>query len=169
MRRLYTAPTERGPNGRFLGGKTHGMCNTPEYRAWAQMIERCENPENAQWCDYGGRGIRVCDRWRAGFLAFLEDVGRKPSPGHSIDRIDNDKGYEPGNVAWRTRREQNRNTRYNRRLELDGKVQCLTDWAAEYGLPLQTVIGRLHRGMALRDALTAPKQLRGRHARQRCA
>ncbi len=82
-----------------------------EYNAWVSMIARCENPNRYGFVNYGGRGIRVCDRWRLSFLDFLSDVGPKPSPVHSLDRIDVDGNYEPLNVRWATRAEQRVNQR----------------------------------------------------------
>lgn len=82
-----------------------------EYRSWTHMIGRCENPKDKDYHHYGGRGISVCPRWRHSFSAFLADVGPKPTPRHSIDRINNDGNYEPGNVQWATRSQQMRNRR----------------------------------------------------------
>lgn len=84
---------------------------TTEYRAWHSMISRCENPAVPKYKHYGARGIRVCDEWRKSYPAFLAHLGRKPSPDHSLDRIDNDGNYEPGNVKWSTREEQRNNQR----------------------------------------------------------
>lgn len=81
---------------------------SPEYRAWANMKDRCENPRHRRYLDWGGRGIRVCERWRA-FANFLADMGRRPSADHSLDRINNDGNYEPGNVRWATSSEQAQN------------------------------------------------------------
>lgn len=83
----------------------------PEYVAWCNMLARCGNPKHRVFHHYGGRGIRVCEAWRASFEQFLRDVGLRPSPKHSIDRINNDGHYEPGNIRWATQSEQMRNTR----------------------------------------------------------
>lgn len=95
-------------------GATRGYRPTPEYKAWLGLRERTTNPANKAWRDYGGRGITVCERWRNSFEAFRLDMGPRPSPGHSIDRINNDGNYEPGNCRWATRAEQNKNQRPKR-------------------------------------------------------
>ena len=86
--------------------KTHGMSKTPEFRAWLNMKERCYRPTNARYHRYGARGIEVCDRWLESFENFYTDIGDRPSPTHSLDRIDNDGNYEPDNCRWGTREEQ---------------------------------------------------------------
>jgi hypothetical protein len=95
--------------------RTHGESSpghwSPEYRAWSGLIQRCTNPKNTDWANYGGRGITVCDRWRRSFEAFLADMGRKPTPSHSIDRKDVDGNYEPGNCRWATPSQQASNRR----------------------------------------------------------
>ena len=91
--------------------RTHGLSRTPEHKAWCGMIGRCHNPRNKVYQNYGGRGIYVCDLWRNSFEAFYAHIGLKPSPKHSVDRIDNNSGYRPGNVRWATAIEQRHNQR----------------------------------------------------------
>lgn len=92
---------------------------SPEYRCWAAMKSRCSNPKQISFPNYGGRGIAVCERWQQSFEAFLADMGRKPTPKHSIDRIDNDGNYEPGNCRWATAKEQRSNQRKHQLQEMN--------------------------------------------------
>lgn len=132
----------------------HGMSGYPEYGIWASMISRCENPNDPGFKNYGGRGIRVCERWRLSFAAFISDVGRRPSLKHSVDRYPNNDGdYRPDNVRWATQAEQSRNTRRSRQLTVRGETLPLTDWAERAGLPKSTLWGRLNRGMSAEEAL----------------
>jgi len=137
-------------------GVYHGMEGSPEHGVWKDMKSRCYRRKARGYRNYGGRGVRVCERWRKSFLAFFQDMGVRPSPEHSIDRIDNDGNYEPGNCRWSTRREQNRNRRDNRFLEFNGKTLCLADWAERHGMRRGTLHDRLGRGWSLEEALTRP-------------
>ncbi len=127
------------------------------YRSWAQMIDRCENPRNSSFRNYGGRGIAVCDRWHS-FENFLSDMGERPD-GMTIERVDNAKGYSPENCAWATRKEQLNNMRTNRIIEAFGKKQTLQQWCDEYAMPTNTLKNRIYRGgMTPEEALSMPIQ-----------
>ena len=101
---------------------------------WSNMIARCDNPKHPSFHQYGGRGIVVCDRWRESYWHFYADIGPRPSPRHSLDRIDRDGNYEPGNVRWGTWADQSRNKVNNVLYEMDGRSMILKDWAAELSL-----------------------------------
>lgn len=118
------------------------------------MIQRCTNPKNTSWANYGGRGIKVCRRWRDSFDDFLADVGEKPEGDYSIDRKDNDGDYEPGNVQWTIRTKQNRNRRNTQLISFRGKRKTLVEWEEESGIKWVTIRARLRRGWSIRDALT---------------
>lgn len=121
---------------------THGMRQSPEWQIWSQMIQRCSNPKNVGWSNYGARGISVCARWRESFAAFFDDMGPRPSGEHSIDRRDNVKNYEPGNCRWTTDLEQQRNRRNSvMTLELAREARAvkaagknLSAWARDKGV-----------------------------------
>ena len=102
---------------------THGRSRTPEHRAWLHIKGRCHCPRDKSYANYGGRGITVCDRWRHSFENFLVDVGERPTRFHSIDRIDTNGHYEPGNVRWAVKVVQARNTRRNRVVEFRGTTR----------------------------------------------
>lgn len=130
--------------------KTHGLSRSPEYRVWASMKMRCavapDNPVR-HWENYGGRGIYVCDRWRGSFAAFIADMGRRPSSKHSIERVDVDKWYEPGNCVWALPAVQSINKRTNVRVTLDGTTKTLTEWARGAGMSPAGFKLRLSKGM----------------------
>lgn len=110
---------------------SHGMSDSSEYNTWVHMIQRCHNPNNKDYVRYGGRGIEVCDIWRESFEAFYMCVGPKPTPAHTIERIDYNVGYEPGNVTWATRTEQNLNKSDNQNVTIDGVTKTVSQWAAD--------------------------------------
>lgn len=108
-----------------------------DYNRWEDMIARCNNPKHAKYPNYGGRGIRVCDRWRK-YANFHEDMGLRPS-GMSLDRIDNNGNYEPGNCRWATPQEQARNRRSNVMITIDGETHCLAEWVEILGEPREVL------------------------------
>jgi hypothetical protein len=117
----------------------------PEYTVWWGLRSRCLNPKNKLYAYYGGRGITVCEHWQGarGYKHFLADVGRRPTPKHSLDRIDNDLGYQPGNVRWATKKQQMRNTRRTRSVTIDGRTCSLAEWAEVSGVSYGTIHNRL--------------------------
>lgn len=140
---------ERASEASRTHGQKRGGKVSPEYRAWQNMKTRCLDPRNAGYKNYGGRGITVCDRWLNSFEAFLQDMGQKPGPEYSIDRIDNSLSYNPDNCCWATRADQNRNTRRTKMLSFNGETLCLADWAERTGIPAQTLARRIARGWSL--------------------
>ena len=138
------------------GETTQEGFRTPEYTAWIQVIQRCTNSCAAGYARYGGRGISVCERWRSSFGSFLADMGRKPSPEHSIERKNNDGNYEPGNCVWATRKVQARNKSSNHNISALGRTQCVADWAAELGCAPSAIARRLEGGWTPEDAVTTP-------------
>ena len=136
----------------------HGGRKDRRYAVWARMIQRCTNPNYKYYRDYGGRGITVCERWRLSFAAFRADVGESPTAAHSIDRIDNSKGYEPGNVRWATSFEQHRNQRSNIFLEYDGRRMCAADWARLIGIGRNVIYQRVRKGWPIERVLSADRQ-----------
>lgn len=134
----------------------HGMNKSPEHRAWVHMRQRCTNPNKREWPHYGGRGIKVCDAWMRSFLTFFADVGPRPSDKHSIDRIDVDGHYEPGNVRWATKQQQIENTRVVRMVSINGRAQSISAWEREMRLPKGMVRAREARGWDLTEAILTP-------------
>ena len=143
-------------------GRTHGNCRgdgskSRTYRAWAAMKCRCDNPQHKSYANYGGRGIKVCDRWSSsdGYPNFLADMGT-PSTGQSLDRIDNNGNYSPENCRWADAKTQQRNSRRTRMLTFAGETLPLKTWAERQGLERNTVDYRLKRGWSVEKALTTP-------------
>lgn len=129
---------------------------TAEYNTLRVMMDRCHNPVSTSYPRYGGRGIFVCDRWRESFENFLADMGPRPSPEHSIDRIDNDGPYSPDNCRWATDVEQANNKRNNHRLEYAGRKQTIAEWARELGMSDRVIRSRIRYGWSDERILTEP-------------
>lgn len=139
----------------------HGRSMTPEYRAWQGLKQRCLNPKDPAYKHYGGRGITVCEAWKD-FSAFYADMGPRPGPDYSLERIDNNRGYEPGNCRWVRMNIQANNKRQNRVVEFQGRSQTLAQWAQEYGIDWHVLRARLDRyGWSIEEALTTPVGERG--------
>ena len=135
----------------------HGNYKVPEYQAWRNMIDRCTDSKRHDWHRYGGRGITVCQRWRNSYESFFADMGPRPSPQHSIDRIDNDGNYEPGNCRWATVAEQASNKSNNRYLTFDGQTLTVSQWARKLGIKVDVLNLRLsHYNWTVERALTQP-------------
>lgn len=143
----------------------NGLCRSPEYTAWQKMIQRCEDADGDHFDRYGGRGIRVCARWRDDFRAFLADMGPRPTSMHSIDRSNREGNYEPGNCRWATRKEQARNKSSNRQITAFGETLCLAAWAERFGLPRKTISDRLKLEWTPERAVSEPSHWRGQKAR----
>lgn len=148
---------------------THGLTKTTEdlrvLMRWHSMIARCYKPKTQNYERYGGRGIKVCDRWRESPLNFLADMGHPPTPNYTLERKNNDGNYEPGNCVWATRKVQQRNTRRNINVTIDGRTQCLKAWCEELGIKYSLVQCRVtNYGWEPLLALTTPAMNRGRRA-----
>ena len=145
---------------RDLVNKTHGETDTKDYNLWYGMKARCRCPSSASYSSYGAKGVTICDRWADSYEAFIEDMGRRPTPGHTIDRIDNSKGYEPGNCRWATRREQAINRSKTVFLTAFGETKMMADWARD---PRCTVTNsclsmRVRSGMSHEKAISMATQ-----------
>lgn len=127
------------------------------YGSWASMISRCNYPKDIAYNLYGGRGIRVCDRWRNDFRKFLSDMGERPN-GHSLDRLDNDGDYTPENCRWATTKEQQRNRRNNITVIYDGVEMCLAQFAEKINMDYETVRRRFKAGWSLEKIETTPNR-----------
>lgn len=139
--------------GRHHPSFVHGRSRTTEYIIWGGIVQRCENPSNPHYPSYGARGITICKKWRDDFASFYADMGPRPSPRHSVDRIDNDGPYAPGNCRWALPIQQSRNSRINRMVTVHGRRVCLKEAAEILGLRYSTVQFRLRRGKSVEEAL----------------
>jgi hypothetical protein len=126
---------------------SHGMANTPEYKTWTGILNRCNNQKSKSYKDYGGRGIQVCESWKK-FENFYKDMGKRPE-GTSIDRIDVNGDYCSENCRWATRQIQNNNTRKNKYITHNGETKTLSEWSRVYNIPVWKLSQRM-----LRDNLS---------------
>lgn len=125
---------------------THGLTKSSTYNIWKAMRRRCGSKREKDYRNYGARGIVVCERWLK-FENFLADMGKRPSPKHSIDRIDNDGNYEPGNCRWATNIEQSNNTRVNRVITAEGVSMTMAEWARHLGVSYHAIRWRVQAGV----------------------
>jgi hypothetical protein len=138
--------------------KKHGMSFSREYRSWESMLNRCEKPTDREYPMWGGRGIKVCERWHD-FNNFYADMGKRP-PNATLDRIDNNGNYEPSNCRWATAKTQANNRRSNTLITFNGKTQTLQQWADETGIYENTISMRInHYGWSIEKALTTPSMI----------
>jgi hypothetical protein len=138
---------------------THSMSKTHIYRIYSHMLERCADPNRPR---YGGRGIKVCKRWRGprGFENFYKKMGDQPFEGATLDRIDNEGDYTPNNTRWATQTEQHRNKSSNREVTYQGQTMCISAWAERTGLHKATIRSRLEAGWSIKKALKSPARSR---------
>lgn len=134
----------------------HGNYGHPLYQTWIHMKERCEDENNADYHNYGGRGITICERWLDSFENFITDMGERPD-GMSLDRIDVNGNYEPKNCRWADAKTQANNTRRNLYFEYGGETLTLAQWSDRTGINYGTLLGRINRnGMSFADAISTP-------------
>lgn len=147
------------PNGRLQHGHKIGGKRSPTYSVWVGMKRRCTDQKFKDFPKYGGRGIRVCERWANSFIAFLADMGERPSPGHSIDRLDSTGNYEPGNCRWATATQQaTENKRDIKPVTIEGvDYPNMAAACRVYGVRPSTLNERLKAGIPLEQAITAPR------------
>lgn len=135
---------------------THGMRQSDEYNIWCGIKSRCTNPNHDAYDRYGGRGITICDKWKNSFPEFYLDMGERPGPEYSIERKENDKGYEPGNCYWATKTEQANNRRSNVFHTYNGITKTISEWAREYRIPDHVLRKRLYAGWDFEKAIAIP-------------
>lgn len=141
---------------RGLAHVTHGKSRLPEYGIWCAMIRRCENRRDANYARYGGRGIRVCARWRNSFVAFIRDMGPRPSAEYTIERRRVNGSYIPSNCCWLHRDAQARNRRNNHFIRYNGSRRTLAEWSERTGIKGPTILARRRRGWSWSRVFTSP-------------
>lgn len=148
-------------SGALLTENILAVRNTVTFKCWANMVQRCCNQNNQRYADYGGRGIKICQSWRASFKNFLHDMGEMRK-GMTIDRIDNDGDYEPSNCRWASREEQDSNKSSNRIIEFSGERLTLTQWAKKINIKPSSLRSRL-RVWSIEESLSRPIKERNDH------
>jgi len=138
------------------GHATRKTGTTSEYHSWAGIKGRCCNPNTSAYRNYGGRGITMCESWKASFECFLEDMGSKPGPEYSIHRIANNQGYSKKNCKWATAFEQQANTRRSRQITFMNETHIISEWVRTTGINRGTLCSRLDSGWSIERALTEP-------------
>lgn len=157
-------PSKKRPHNR-THGETDGGVLSPEYRSWHSMRTRCYDLNADQYESYGGRGIQICQQWCDSLATFIDDMGRRPSLRHTLERIDNDGDYCPENCRWATKKEQARNRRSSRMITVGEKTQCAAAWAEESGIPYHTFMKRINSyGWSITKALETPVRSHKRDA-----
>lgn len=141
-----------------VGMQTHARSGTPEYNVWCSMKRRCLVPSASSFKNYGGRGIKVCDRWLESFENFYADMGPRPPGRHSIERINNNGDYEPENCRWATQKEQCRNTRKNVFITINSQTKCSSEWAEIVGINPSTFYERMAKGWTGEKLLTTKQK-----------
>lgn len=137
-------------------GHTGGGKKTPEYQAWNDMMQRCNNPRHKSYASYGGRGITVSENWKS-FESFYQDMGQRPSASHTLERLNNSLGYGIDNCEWQTWKEQSRNRRSNRLIQVGSVTLCIADWADRVSLPHWLIRNRLRQGWTAERAVFTPR------------
>ncbi len=140
----------------------HGMHESNEYHVWEMMKQRCLNPKNKKYSLYGGRGIKVCEKWLR-FEGFYEDMGERPKGRYSLERINGNGNYEPSNCKWATYSEQARNTTQNHYLTYDGKTLLIVEWAERLGWDPSVIRSRINYRWTVEEILTTPKGRRSKN------
>lgn len=141
--------------------KTHGHSGTKEYTAWRHILDRCLNEKSKKYKDYGGRGITICQEWLNNFESFLSHIGYAPTPKHTVDRIDVNGNYEPGNVRWATMKQQANNKTNNRIVDLNDGAGPMTfnQQAERLNIPRDRVKMRLLYGWSIEEAFKGEKRI----------
>lgn len=147
---------ERLDAANLTHGHTAKGARSPEFGTWVNIVTRCHNPNNGSYKDYGGRGVFVCDEWRESFETFFADMGKKPTPDHSLGRKNNDGPYCKSNCRWETKRQQGQNTRRTHNITFNGETLCMAEWCRKTGLTAFCINYRINHGWPLEKVFSTP-------------